>query len=242
MKNTFWLLLVTNFLLAVCPIDLAAFTEEIQTHLVAKSDKKKKKLDRIFANYPNALDSPNSIREAGFKILHRQKNSKIVVLKHPDIKGYVIKGYLKCDIDPTWTKPTWMRLRDRCIGADNIRRLIKQEKIEYFTVPKKYLYVVPTMPETVILLATDMRLVSNYECNKAWKNRVTKQHLRELYLILGNGFSSCYLQENIPYTKDDTFACIDTEYTQRTLDLTFATQYFSEKMQAYWLKLISQNP
>ncbi len=242
MIRNFYLLLLINFFLAICPIDLAAFTQEIQTHLVDKSSKKKKRLDRIFADHPNAFDSPESIREAGFKILHRQKKSKIVVLKHPKIKGYVIKGYLKCDIDPTWTTSTWERLRDRCIGADNIRRLIKQEKIEYFVVPKKYLYVVPSMQETVILLATDMRLVSNYDCHHAWKDRVTKKHLRELYLILGNGFSSCYLQENIPYTKDDTFACIDTEYPQRTLDLTLATRYFSEKMQEYWLQLISQNP
>lgn len=238
MKNLICQILCLGFLLLSTPLSIVGFTPEIKTYEISDSHKAKKKLDRIFAKYPYALESPQTITDAGFKLLHRQPKSKIVVLKHPDIKGYVIKGYLVCDIDPNWTTPTWQRLVDRCIGAENIRKLIKKKKIEYFTVPKKHLYVVPTMQDTVILLATDMRLVSNYDNHFAWKKRITKDHLKELYLILSNGYSSCYLQENIPYTKDDTFACVDTEYKKRNLDLSLATRYFSEKMQAYWLKLI----
>lgn len=240
MKLKFLQAFLLTLVLLSSPFLSDAFYEEIQTYQIANKDKIKSKLDKIFAKYPNALESPDTIKKAGFTLLHRQPKSKIVVLKHPEIKGKVIKGYLQCDVDPTWTTPTWQRLLDRCIGAANIRKLIKKEKIKYFTVPDKQLYVVPSMEETVILIATDMKLTSNYDCHHAWKRRVTKDHLRELYLILSNGFASCYLQENIPYTKNDTFACVDTEYPQRTLDLTFPTHYFSEKMQAYWLQLISQ--
>jgi hypothetical protein len=193
-------------------------------------------LDAIFQQFPHAFDSENSLIDAGFTIVCHQPKSKIVVIKHQTLPGYLIKGYLESEID----RNTYQQnLLNRCIGADNIRSLIKKKKIRHFTVPDKYLYTLPN--ETLILLVTDMKIHDSFKSRLAWKEKATKEHLRELYIILSHGYASCWLAENIPYTKKGTFACIDTEYPQRKLDLTKTKKYFSKKMQSYWKRLIRDN-
>ena len=41
-------------------------------------------------------------------------------------------------------KEGWEWLIQRCEGADNIRNLIKEKNLKYFSVPDKWIYVLPT--------------------------------------------------------------------------------------------------
>lgn len=234
--NAFFLLC---FLMMTCVSTLHAYIEEIQAHVIPRKHKKNKQISKIFENHPHAMDTPQTVKKAGFTILFRQDKSKIVVLKHPDLKGYLIKGFLKCDIDPNWTFPAWQKLLDRCLGAQNIRKFIKKEKIKAFVVPEKLLYEVPDGEDTVVLLVTDMRLASIHKSYKVWKESISKRDLRELYAILSKGYGSPRLPENVPYTKDGTFAFIDTEYPQRPVEYWKVGRYLSEEMKAYWEALVN---
>lgn len=216
------------------------FYEEIQPHIIPQKHKMKKVLDKIFTEHPDAMSNANTVKSAGFAIFRHQKKSKIVILKHPQLKGYLIKGYLEEDIKPDATTPSWQKLLNRCLGAQNIRKLIKKKKIKYFTVPDKWLFILPYQTERVVLLVNDMQLVPNGASVMAWRNKVTKKILDELYLILGNGYASCWLADNIPYTKNGTFSCIDTEYPKRVLNCASAGRYLSPKMRQYWEELVSK--
>ena len=236
MRKYFYALILLCFSLA---IPLHALIEDIQTHVIPNNHKKRKQIVRIFENHPHAMDTPQTVKKAGFTILFRQQKSRIVVLKHPDLKGYLIKGFLRCDVDPEWTVPPWRKLLDRCLGADNIRKFIKKEKIKAFVAPEKLLYEVPNGEDTVVLLVKDMRLVSLSKSYKIWKEQISKRDLRELYAILSHGYGSPRLPENVPYTKDGKFAFIDTEYPQKPVEYWKVGRYLSDKMKFYWESLVN---
>ena len=220
------------------PESVESIQQQIAPYIIPSEHKMKKALKEIFKKFPEAMANSKTLRAAGFSILYHQPKSKIVVAQHPQLQGYLLKGYLDTEKPLVHQLPHWKLLLNRCIGAENIRKLIKKEKLSLFKVPDKWLYVVPREKFTLVLLVTDMRLVSIGQSQRAWKYKASKKHLRELYSILSHGYASCWLAENIPYSKDGFFTCIDTEYPERQLDCRKARRYFSESMQAYWDTLL----
>lgn len=198
-------------------------------------------LNGIFSR-SRVIFSDETLAQAGFRTLCTQPFSHIRVASHPQLSGYLVKVYLDCDNVTRKDRPGYEWLTDRCIGADLIRKLIKKKKMRHFTVPDKWLYPVPsTAPEhvqPVILVVQDMHLVSKAETVHAWKTVITREHLDELYCILSHGLSSCFLEGNIPYTRNGTFSCIDTEYYDRKLKYHKVKPYLSDEMNLYWDELV----
>jgi hypothetical protein len=203
----------------------------------------------------NALFSKSRVSEneetfanAGFTTLFAQPTSYIRVARHAKLPGYLLKIYLDSENRLKEGVTGWKWLVNRCIGAENVRKLIQRKKIKYFSVPDKWIYPLPGYPQTIIvplefqqpilLIVTDMNLVSDEETIDAWKNKITRKHLDELFCILSHGFSSCYLATNIPFTKSGKFTCIDTEHPKRKLTYNHVKAYLSKDMQLYWNKLI----
>lgn len=197
----------------------------------------KSKLDYIFSE-ENVLENSRTFKEAGFIILHKQ-SSKMRVAKHPLLAGYLVKAYL----DEKSPNQGFQWLLDRCKGAENVRNLIQEKGLRYFTVPDKWIYVIPgrsfdsSDKQVAVLVVKDMNLVTHKESILAWKKATTKE-LDELYIILSHGFASCYLPHNISYTKKGKFACIDTAYPQRVHSYFSVEKYFSPEMQIYWNQLV----
>ena len=86
--------------------------------------------------------------------------------------------------------------------------------------------------QPVVLICTEIDLVSVEESREAWRTVVTKEHLDELYTILKGGCGSWRLGSNVPYTKQGTFAFTDTERPPHKLSKV--EKYFSPKMVRYW--------
>lgn len=226
MKKSILFFLV--FFINVC---VASELDEFSQYLLPATHPLKSTLDLIFAD-PSILESQNSLDASGFITMCTQP-SGMRVLKHPQLKGYLIKAYLNSD-ESKANNLQWPV--DRCKGAEDIRSLIKEKKLKYFSVPDKWIYILAN--QRSVLLVTDMNLVSKEESKKAWKNKVTHKHLRELYCILSHGFASCYLPYNIPYTNDNTFACVDTAYPPRKHNYNRVKSFLSEEMKLYWDTLI----
>lgn len=210
-------------------------------YLLPENHKLKPILDKIFSS-KTVLNNQKSLDKAGFITLYKQ-SSGMRVLEHPKLKGYLIKAYLNDEKRRSGKNCRW--LFDRCKGAENIRNLISENKLKYFTVPDKFIYLLPVEPDPeferqlAVLLVTDMKLVTREESVEAWGTKITKAHLKELYCILSHGFASCYFVNNIPYTKNGTFSCIDTAYPHRNFDLSRHGRHcFSEEMRAYWDELV----
>lgn len=203
----------------------------------------KQSLDDIFEK-SRAIKNANAFKEAGFETLFIQNlHSFIRVARHEELPGYLLKVYL--DSEPNErAREGWKYLAKRCEGAANVRELIKSKEMVYFTVPDKWLYVLPVTPsltskdQPVLLVVTDMNLVSESETEEAWKTKVTPQHLDELYCVISHGFASSGLVRNVPYTKDKTFAFIDTEKPNKTPKYDKVKQYLSKEMKGYWDKLV----
>lgn len=212
----------------------------------------KNSLDTIFLNY-DAQKNHEIFEEAGFHIICKRA-SKMIVADHECIPGYLIKIYLLED------KPeqTWKWMSRRCEGAENVRNLIAKKNLKHFTVPDKWIYRLPDtdlyeslafpsslecesrtldlvkLAHPACLVATKMNIGTSEESRKAWKEAMTHSILRELYCILSHGFASTYVHQNIPYTKEGKFTCLDTEVPFRHHKYSKIDHYLSPEMRMYW--------
>ncbi len=218
---------------------------QIKPHLLPLQHVAKVTLDSIFKQ-SRATANEKSFSRSGFITLSIRPFSYAIIASHPDLPGYIIKAYLDSELRQKHSKPGWLWLVSRCEGAANVRQLIKAKKIRHFVVPDKWLYPLPIHPapdhpkrrQPILLIATDMNLVSQEESEEAWKKKITHKHLDELYLILSHGFASSHLSWNIPYTKNGKFACVDTEHPKRTPHYKEVKNYLSDEMNSYWDKLV----
>lgn len=210
-------------------------------------------LDGIFTQF-DAQKDEETFHDAGFvKICKR--SSDMIVAKHSQIPGYIIKIYLRED------KPeqSWKWMSNRCEGAENVRNLITRKNLKHFIVPDKWIYrlagfdecdLIDQLPDSIeskgrksslvkqtspaCLVATMMNIVSYDGSRHAWKEKITHSHLRELYCILSHGFASTYIHQNIPYTKEGKFACLDTEIPFRHHKYSKINHYLNSEMRVYW--------
>lgn len=204
-------------------------------------------LDDIFSR-SRVLENERTLRDAGFEIIAGpMPNSFVIVVRHSLIPGYVFKLYLDSESAQRKQIPHWEWLVRRCEGARGIRQIIRDQKMRYFSVPDKWLYVLPVYPypsslnsQLVILMETDMQLESLEVTEQMWKT-VTRKHLDELYCILKQGYGGhgvVNLAANVPFTKQGKFAFTDTEDPRANLNLKYLKKYLSKKMQLYWDTLI----
>lgn len=220
--------------------------KEIFPYLLPLDHPVKETLDQIFKNL-TVIESKQSLLDAGFLLITRQKKSSIFVVKHPLAPGFVFKLY--CNSHPAGRNDMkgWECLSLRCKNARKVKKIIETHHMLYFTVPDKWLYVLPPFPKKLakqsqflVLVATDMKIRSPKDTKFAWKNRITHRHLDELYLILSEGYGSSYLLNNIPFTEENTFTLIDLEKPKREIPLERIEKYFSYDMGIYW-KTLSNN-
>lgn len=205
------------------------------------------KLDEIFSQ-SRAIRNIDEFKKAGFVVLLDKLHSYLVLSKHPLIPGYLEKVYLDTEQRRRYGIPGWLSLTNRCQGAANIRNLIKTKDLRTLTVPDKWLYLLPVTElanakeeknkHPVILIETDMKVVSLDESADAWKNKVTTRNLDELYCVLSHGFASSSLTKNVPYTKKGKFAFIDTEKPNKMPRYDKARPFLSDSMQQYWDELV----
>lgn len=223
--------------------------KRIKPYLMPVNFIEKGLLDAMFTK-SRVIETETSFLAAGFEILFRQPYSFVRVARHPAFPGYIFKVYLDSELRKKGNKAGWDWLTCRCEGAENVRNLIKQKNLIYFSVPDKWIYPLPVHPspkdelkksrQPIILVVTDMELVEHEESIDAWKNKITRAHLKELYCILSHGFASSHLIWNIPYSKSGKFACIDTENPKKQPEYKEVKNYLSEEMCLYWDELVKK--
>ncbi len=218
----------------------------LQPYLLDETHPLKKKLDLIFTRSRPIYDD-KSLTEAGFKILYNQPRSFIRVIKHSKLRGVLIKANLDTDLRKKQDIPGWRWFLNRCIGAQKIAEVIEAYGIRHFTVPRKWIYVLPktpyklevsqTDPKPVVLVVENMHLVSKRQNYLAWKRKITKRHLRELYTIMTLAGGSSYRACNIWLTREGKFAFIDTEYPDKKPNYKSISPYLNRTMQKYWKRI-----
>lgn len=210
----------------------------INSYYLPDTHKLKPILDSIFTK-KSILKCKKSFIEAGFKTISLRWRGSLRVAKHPLVKGYLFKMYLRSET-PFSLSNCNQRLVQRCKSATIVRKIIERHQIQHFTVPEKWLYKVNISSGKLayVLLVQDMRLASKSKCKKAWSNKINRRSLRELYTIFRSGYGSLALLENIPYTKDRNFSFVDVEFSPREFKLNRINRYLSPKLRPVWKKII----
>lgn len=227
------------------PLFTTEMKERMRPYLMPLFHPYKPLLDSLFI-HSRVIQNETSLIASGFEILMTTPFTYVTLARHPLVPGYLFKIYLDAEERKKEDRPGWEWLLRRCQGAENIRKVIIEEKIKHFLVPDKWLYPLPYLPitsemkqEPVVLIVTDMRLASKKETKAAWK-AATQKELRELYSILSKGYGSSYLPANVPYTQFKKFAFVDTEHPQRVINLHNVIPYISEEMHPYWHSLLNK--
>jgi hypothetical protein len=231
------------------PLFSSTMRDRIRRHLLPLEHPIKIALDTIFSQ-PNVIKDLDSFEAAGFVTVSYKTSSYVRVARHPALPGYLVKVYLDTQSHRRGSRSCWTAFTERCEGAENIRKLIARKKLQHFAVPDKWLYPVPeqndpheksqTPTKRFILVVTDMELASSAENKAAWGQHVTHKQLKELYCILGHGYASTFLTGNIPYTKHHKFACVDTEFANRTNRYERVKKYIPYSMWDYWDGLVEK--
>lgn len=222
---------------------------KMKPYLISENHPMYATLNEIFTAC-RVTENQNSFEKAGFKILDIRPRSHIYVARHSKLPGYLVKANLDNDLHVKQHTQSWEWFVLRCIGAEKIKSIIHQFNIVHFKVAKKWIYPLPSTPlppnddqhtqHLAILLVTDMKLTSVKQNLHAWSNVITEEHLDELYTILSRAKGSSYRPDNIAYTREGTFAFIDTEYPTRGPDYGSIRNHLNSKMLRYWDKIVRQ--
>lgn len=181
----------------------------------------KVKLDEIFSKN-RVIQNVESMKKAGFQKPYPRHFTHVVVTKHPNLPGYVIKAYLDDDLRYHRGITEYEHWVKRIKGAHAIQKLIKKFQLEkIFKTPKKWIYKLPKKPapkkpclrKNYILIEEDMDIVSDKENKTIWRSDlVTHQILKGLYSIITPlGLRDCAKIDNLPFCQDGRIAFIDTE-------------------------------
>jgi len=216
----------------------------VTPHLLPENHPIKKKLDKIFSKDRVVLNK-NSMKKAGFTTATPQKVTRLIVTKHPQLEGYVIKTYLdaqKAHKNKSEEHFWLMRIK----GANAIRDLISDKEWEAnFKVPKKWIYPLPKNPSppssfqriNFILVEEDMNILGNKENKRNWGSDVITQNLlKDLITILDTlGLKDCAKPDNIPFSHDGKIAFVDTQtHHEWPVNYKKLTEYLSPSMKNYW--------
>lgn len=221
---------------------------QLEPYFLPEEHPIKRKLDRLFSNQRATL-SEETFRKAGLGKVKKRKPTNIVFGQSPFLKGIVIKAFL--DTQPPL--PEWENWLKRIEGSRCIRQCIKRHHYKQFKVPHKWIYPLPAHPSPplqyshsrkyFILIAEDMDILNRKENLKAYRERMTKECLNQLYVILTEeGLIDSIYPDNVPFTKDGKLAFIDTEHYHKTpIKYHQLLHFLSPAMQNYWQQLIDQS-
>lgn len=211
----------------------------IKRYLLPREHPAKEELDKLFSKTRAVFDE-ESFLQAGFIPLISINKDKIVVARHPLLKGYIIKTYL--DKYPVNKRhdPDWLWLARRCTLAKKIASVIEKRHLKNFTVPKKWLYPIAKTEDyknqhriNALLIEEEMPILSHAENKAAWEN-ISYDALDELADIILYAGGKSYRPDNVWITANSKFAIIDTEYPHLMPRPLETLAYLTEEKARYW--------
>lgn len=216
----------------------------MDSYLLSSTHPARDTLDFLF-RCPDVIDNDRTFHAAGFEIRVKKSRSLMRVAAHSALPQYLFKVYLVDERQLERKKPRgWGSFANRCQGAGRISKIIRDQRLRYFQVPRKWQVLLPTPhpacdpnDHPVILVAERQELFSRNENEHAWRNAIVEHHLDELYTIIHGAGGASYRPDNIRLTKQGKFAFIDTEHSGDQRDYESISQYLAPRMREYWLAL-----
>ena len=221
----------------------------IQAYKIPEGHPAKKKLDQICSKARVFADL-DALIAAGFDKAKPQHRTEIIVTRHPEIPGYVIKAYLD---DQKWHSDNpehyyWLK---RVEGSRRIQRTIDENNYGHLLkVPKKWIYQLPKKPAAdpkeveryFILVEEDMNIHSDRKSAQLWKTVATEELLTAMKVVLAKDmFFDCAKPANCPFSKDGKVALVDTQsFDKKVVKFFKLNHVLSKPMRKFWRKITDQ--
>lgn len=198
-----------------------AVWDALSPHFLPERHPVKPLLDKIFAK-KRVVKSVQTVKEAGFKFVRSPTSKRIQVVKHPKLKGYLLKFY----IDEQPIEGTWVDFAKRIEGAIRIEQAIRNHGYQHlFKVPKKWIYPLPSglshfpgmIRKNFVMVVEDMKVLKKRKNTFFWRSiALNEERMAAIYVLLQEQglFDSVY-PDNIPFCKDGKQAFVDTQHFQR---------------------------
>ncbi len=222
-----------------------ALWNDLEPYFLPEDMPVKAKLDKIFTASRVTQNLP-ALKVAGFKIPRLRKFAKVIVAKHPKVKGYVLKLFT----DDNYLDNEWFDWKRRILGAHYIQETIDRLGYQHlFKVPKKWIYPLPTEPgptpgsirKNFILVVEDMRIFSSSRNLSWWKSvAMTEELMDSIYIVFQEcGLADSVYPDNLCFSRDRKMAFVDTQhFTVWPVPFFKLLPYFSSKKQQYWQSLM----
>ncbi len=224
--------------------------DEVEPFLIPDDHPVKAKLDAIFTDR-RATTSIKTMEKAGFENVVPQRFTHIIVTKHPELEGYVIKAYLDAQRYHK-NKPEHYFYILRAQGARKIQALLDEKGWnDQFKVPKKWIYPLPIEPSppeelirrNFILVEEDMNIVESSTNRSYWKSELVTYELIDKFFYIVNelGLLDSANSANAPFSNDGRIAFVDTQcYDTWPISYFKLTPYLSKEIRSYWKQLIKE--
>lgn len=206
----------------------------------------KSKLDRLFST--RVTQNEATLKKAGFTNPDPMKFSKTIVTKNKNVPGYMFKFFS----DEQKGISDWQQCLYRVTGALYIQDALNRYNINHlFVVPTKYIYPLPGDPsppanlerKNFIVVENFLDIYTGSQNNRMWKSPVINPiTLTWIYLLLQElGLKDSPYNFNMPITKDNRIAFVDTEHHHKwPVPFEKLWQFLSSDMGLLWSKMIEK--
>ena len=186
------------------------------------------------------FDSRRSWSNAGFRVIDRSNNGKIMVARHPSVQGLLFKKYAS-DIDE---KDQTNNYKRRLEGANRLRAFADARRLSHIVVPHKWILELPRpfSRGSHVLVAEQLDLLSDDQ-TKASYRRIDPNVLGDLCVVLFNFRGMDSIAKNIPFVADGRIGLIDTEHWDRSTSKPYlhrVGEYLTKDRKALAKKIFGQ--
>jgi hypothetical protein len=191
---------------------------------------------------PDMFDSRRSWASAGFRVIERSNNGKIMVARHTSVSGLLFKKYTS-DIDERDQTKNFKR---RLEGANRLRAFADSRRLSRIVIPRKWILELPrpfSRKETShVLVAEQLDLMSDDQTKEAYR-RIDPNVLGELSVVLFNFRGMDSIAKNLPFVSDGRIGLIDTEHWDRITSKSYlhrVGEYLSKDRKSIAKKIFGQ--
>lgn len=160
------------------------------------------------------FDSRNRWNAAGFQI-NRQSSGKIMVARHPSVRGLLFKRYT----DDVSLRDQLKNFERRLEGARRLRAFVDRRGLTHIVVPHKWIMELPSAflhwEAAHVLVVEQLEILSDAQTRTAYE-RIATGTLAQLCCVLYHFRGMDSNTKNLPFTSDGRIALVDTEHWDRS--------------------------
>lgn len=163
---------------------------------------------------PGMFDSRSNWSAAGFQVFNRANNGKIMVGRHPSVRGLLFKKYTSDMSQRDQLKNYERRLE----GSRRLRTFVDRHGLSRVRVPCKWILELPRAfsrrDVAHVLIVEQLELLGDEQTKSAY-GHIDPGVLAELCRVLFHFRGMDSNAKNLPFTSDARIALIDTEHWDR---------------------------